>query len=194
MAPNASDSDHGDQCPVENGSEDRKDSDSHELGLSRPPTRLEQKRLKRVQSDGAALSSEISRLSLNSEAEQVIVQCQCECCGLSEECTAGYIGRVRKLFCDRWICGLCAEAVKEERNRMDLETPMEAALQAHISVCKKFNKYERTNPAVHVADAMCKLLKKSREASTSKPNVPAIPRGNLGRSTSCIPSMARDFK
>lgn len=39
---------------------------------------------------------------------------RCKCCGLMEECTPAYIDLIRETFCGRWICGLCAEAVKDE--------------------------------------------------------------------------------
>eukprot|EP01018_Ginkgo_biloba_P005216 Gb_05142 [translate_table: standard] len=170
--------------------------------ISSRPTRLSLGKagLQRAASDVASLSCEMPRMSLTElssvEEEQLS---QCECCGLSEECTPAYIGRVRDLFCGRWICGLCAEAVKEERHRMGRGTPMEEALQAHMSVCVKFNKLARTNPAVHVADVMRQLLKKkSMEANLhnglrSNPNSPRLPKGNLARSTSCIPAITRDF-
>ncbi|XP_039006940.1 uncharacterized protein LOC120134542 [Hibiscus syriacus] len=35
-----------------------------------------------------------------------------ECCGMSEEYTPEYIERIRNKFLGKWICGLCAEAVK----------------------------------------------------------------------------------
>ncbi|KAJ7565959.1 hypothetical protein O6H91_02G082800 [Diphasiastrum complanatum] len=47
---------------------------------------------------------------------------KCECCGLVEECTAHYIERIRGGFCDRFICGLCAGAVKEEQCRSRLRS------------------------------------------------------------------------
>lgn len=44
---------------------------------------------------------------------------KCECCGLTEECTEEYIKRVRDRYSGRWICGLCAEAVKDELLRSE---------------------------------------------------------------------------
>lgn len=43
----------------------------------------------------------------------------CECCGLSEDCTAEYIGCVRDKFMGKLICGLCAEAVNEEMKKVN---------------------------------------------------------------------------
>ncbi|KAL3646021.1 hypothetical protein CASFOL_011201 [Castilleja foliolosa] len=62
---------------------------------------------------------------------------KCECCGHTEECTEAYIKRVRDRYSGHWICGLCAEAVKDELLRSDIEDE-EAALNQHMSFCKKF--------------------------------------------------------
>ncbi|GLJ26602.1 hypothetical protein SUGI_0516410 [Cryptomeria japonica] len=109
---------------------------------------------------------------------------RCECCGLAEECTAAYVSKVRNIFCGRWVCGLCAEAVKEERHRMGPHTPIADALHAHISLCLNFNRNTRTNPAVHVAHAMRQLLRKK-----SMPTPTSSPTPNLSRTASCIPSL-----
>ncbi|GMI75706.1 hypothetical protein HRI_001239900 [Hibiscus trionum] len=53
------------------------------------------------------------QLTLISEVEDA----KCECCGMSEECTPEYIERVRSKYMGKWICGLCAEAVKEEMEK-----------------------------------------------------------------------------
>ena len=61
--------------------------------------------------------------SIETEVEAV----KCYCCGLTEECTVSYINRVKESY-GRWICGLCAEAVKEER---DIST--DEALNRHMN-------------------------------------------------------------
>eukprot|EP01018_Ginkgo_biloba_P002044 Gb_03054 [translate_table: standard] len=169
-------------------------------GVSRQPRLSLEGPLQRAVSD---ISVELSRnsieaaASMNSQVEKV----ECQCCGLSEECTPTYICRIRELFCGRWICGLCAEAVKEERHRMGLGTAMEDALRAHMDLCEKFNKLARTNPALFLADAMRELLKKSCQGQAnglrSKPNSPRlreITKGNITRSASCIPVLTRERK
>jgi hypothetical protein len=55
---------------------------------------------------------------------------KCYCCGLTEECTPSYINRVRESYHGRWICGLCAEAVKEESQR-DIST--DEAIKRHMN-------------------------------------------------------------
>ncbi|KAI0495699.1 hypothetical protein KFK09_022002 [Dendrobium nobile] len=43
---------------------------------------------------------------------------ECECCGLTKECTAIYVATVRGRYGGLWICcGLCAEAEEEETCR-----------------------------------------------------------------------------
>ncbi|KAK1288466.1 hypothetical protein QJS10_CPB19g01914 [Acorus calamus] len=61
---------------------------------------------------------------------------RCECCGLAEECTQGYIDRVRERYLGRWICGLCMEAVKEEILRSSLS--VEEAMDRHAAFRRKF--------------------------------------------------------
>ncbi|KAM0976339.1 hypothetical protein FF1_019314 [Malus domestica] len=39
------------------------------------------------------------------------------CCGLTEECTPAYVATVKEMHQDRWIYGLCAEAIKDENSR-----------------------------------------------------------------------------
>ncbi|GJN34074.1 hypothetical protein PR202_gb22711 [Eleusine coracana subsp. coracana] len=38
----------------------------------------------------------------------------CACCGIGEECTARYVAGVAAQFGGTWVCGLCAEAIKDE--------------------------------------------------------------------------------
>ena len=64
---------------------------------------------------------------------------RCKCCGLMEECTLAYIDLIRETFCGRWICGLCAEAVKDEFYRSGNKyIEMEEALMAHMAFCNIF--------------------------------------------------------
>ncbi|KAM1094739.1 hypothetical protein ACFX13_009834 [Malus domestica] len=42
---------------------------------------------------------------------------KCYCCGLTEECKPAYVATVKERHQDRWICGLCAEAFKDENSR-----------------------------------------------------------------------------
>lgn len=99
---------------------------------------------------------------------------KCECCGLLEECTPGYVARMKATFCGKLVCGLCGEAVKEERMRMGPETSMEDALCAHMKICFKFNTFTRQDPAADLARAMRQILRRSIELGA-----PAKPKGQL---------------
>ncbi|PUZ74790.1 hypothetical protein GQ55_1G093900 [Panicum hallii var. hallii] len=83
---------------------------------------------------------------------------QCECCGMSEECTPAYIGAVRRRFSGRWVCGLCAEAVAEEAGKNGGDR--EAALAAHMAVCRRFNGFGRTHQALFQADAVIDIVRR----------------------------------
>ncbi|RDX90591.1 hypothetical protein CR513_27529, partial [Mucuna pruriens] len=59
---------------------------------------------------------------------------KCYCCGLTEECTPRYIDGVRERYQGRWICGLCAEAVKEEGLKLkDVNVSTDEALKRHMN-------------------------------------------------------------
>ncbi|KAJ6418662.1 hypothetical protein OIU84_001933 [Salix udensis] len=49
---------------------------------------------------------------------EVVGRAECGCCGMWEECTLEYIGWVRARFGGVWVCGLCEEAIKDERVRL----------------------------------------------------------------------------
>lgn len=123
---------------------------------------------------------------------------KCDCCGLTEECTPAYIDRIRERYNGKWICGLCAEAVKDEIVRC--ERPMistEEALTQHINFCKKFNSAgPPPNPAVHLISAMRQILRRHSDSPRSLRSVPSSPtkgatgaRGKFSRSESCIPAL-----
>ncbi|CAN6230951.1 unnamed protein product [Urochloa humidicola] len=90
---------------------------------------------------------------------------RCECCGMSEECTPAYIGTVRRRFSGRWVCGLCAEAVAEEAGKRGGDR--EAALAAHMAVCRRFNGFGRTHQALFQADAVIDIVRRLSGAPRS---------------------------
>ncbi|XP_076925882.1 uncharacterized protein LOC143588857 [Bidens hawaiensis] len=83
---------------------------------------------------------------------------KCECCGLTEECTAAYIAAVRSNYHGRWICGLCVEAVKDEMERSRSESPKEEALDQHMRFCKSFRS-EMSSPARNPAEDLISAVK-----------------------------------
>ncbi|ESQ27016.1 hypothetical protein EUTSA_v10019197mg [Eutrema salsugineum] len=164
-----------------------------------PPPKLAKESLHRTLSDisldfkrGGGLGGEEGK-GLVAIAE--VEKAKCECCGMREECTMEYIERVREKFLGRWICGLCSEAVKEEREKKE-ENGLEGALKEHMSACLRFNKLGREYPALFQAEAMRDMLRRStrgqsispQPTSTSLHNKPAI-----SRTSSCIPAITRDL-
>jgi hypothetical protein len=77
------------------------------------------------------------------------------------------------------VCGLCTAAVSAEADRSGTAT--EEALAAHMGVCGRFNSLGRANPVLMQTEAMREILRKRS------------PRGNLTRSSSCIPAITKDL-
>lgn len=136
-------------------------------------------------------SSDPALLSLPTLSE--VEQAKCECCGMSEECTAEYIDEMKEKFSGKLICGLCAEAVKEEMEKNGGRT-REEALEEHMNACVKFNRLGRAYPALYQADAVKKLLKKSCSAGAAKSKGVPPRKGGLARSSSCMPIITEDMK
>ncbi|KAK2975619.1 hypothetical protein RJ640_021064 [Escallonia rubra] len=63
-----------------------------------------------VVSEAMVMTAAESQQKSNNDVEFV----KCDCCGLTEECTAPYIDNICERFNGRWICGLCGEAVKDK--------------------------------------------------------------------------------
>ncbi|KAJ0076028.1 hypothetical protein Patl1_33998 [Pistacia atlantica] len=173
--------------------------------FSKPP-RLSNDSLSRTISD---ISFELCREEIDNIKSQAslppiseVEDAKCECCGMSEECTPEYIDRVRKKFSGKWICGLCAEAVKEEMEKNGGKS--DDALNAHMNACARFNKFGRAYPVLFQAEAMRELLKKSRLEGRGARAKSISPRdvknykggqnkGGIARSSSCIPALTREI-
>lgn len=109
---------------------------------------------------------------------------KCECCGLQEECTEGYIRSVKASFDGKWLCGLCSEVVRDESSRERKKSnAVEEAIRDHMFFCSK----STSNPAVGVADGMRQMLRRrsGEYESTSKPPAVASPKkyGRMGNSS-----------
>ncbi|KAL2338036.1 hypothetical protein Fmac_012482 [Flemingia macrophylla] len=170
---------------------------SRNNNISKPP-KLSSDNLQRTVSDISfeLAKEEIEDLKLPPISE--VENAKCECCGMCEECTPEYIERVREKFNGKWVCGLCAEAVKEELEKNGGKK--EEALSAHMSACVRFNKYGRAFPVLFQAQAMKEMLKKNtldgriRAKSISPRDKAAGPKkGGLARSSSCIPAITREI-
>ncbi|CAN6478712.1 unnamed protein product [Victoria cruziana] len=119
----------------------------------------------------------------------------CDCCGLQEECTPEYVEMVRKRFLGKWICGLCAEAVKDEAYRSNCLIGTEEALNLHMNFCKKFRS---SDPATHLISAVRQLLRRSLDGPRALGSAPSSPiakgrvrPSTLARSGSCVPTFAQ---
>ncbi|XP_026658865.1 uncharacterized protein LOC103703296 [Phoenix dactylifera] len=129
---------------------------------------------------------------------------ECECCGLTEECTPAYIARVRERHNGRWVCGLCGEAIKDEICRAGRRISTEEALDRHMSFSRDFlSASPPANPAEDLIAAMRNLLRRSLDSPRTLRSTPTSPHGkvedgsggrhrsSLARSESCFPSLAR---
>lgn len=137
------------------------------------------------EADGGGEAGESNRDAAARAPAPEVEDAQCECCGMSEECTPAYIGAVRRRFSGRWVCGLCAEAVAEEaaKNGGDRE----AALAAHVAVCRKFNGFGRTHPALFQADAVIGIIRKL-SGGLGSPRSPRSPTGKSSDADATAPT------
>uniref|UniRef100_A0A0D9WR56 DUF1677 family protein n=1 Tax=Leersia perrieri TaxID=77586 RepID=A0A0D9WR56_9ORYZ len=139
---------------------------------------------------------------------------KCECCGMSEDCTPEYIRGVRARFSGRWVCGLCAEAITEEAAKNHGGDGMDAAVRAHMGVCKRFNGFGRTHPVLYQAEAMREILRKrsklgprsrssinprevhhgaAKAAAAASAAGAGAGGGGIARSSSCMPFITDEF-
>ncbi|RAL52843.1 unnamed protein product [Cuscuta campestris] len=115
-----------------------------------------------------------------------VVFAKCECCGLTEECTEAYVAKVREKNQGRWICGLCAEAVKDEMVRSERRIGNEEALNRHMSFYKKFKAQSPPpNPTEELILAVKQLLLRSLDSPRSSP----VRKPTFLRSQSCFSSI-----
>ncbi|CAI9766061.1 unnamed protein product [Fraxinus pennsylvanica] len=125
---------------------------------------------------------------------------ECDCCGLTEECTLSYIETVRERYKGKWICGLCSEAVNDEVLRCEkqkLISPDEA-MARHFSFCNKFRfAGPPPDPTQHLITAIRHVLRKSLESPKLMRSMPSSPSKNVDKklagltlSESCIPSLS----
>ncbi|KAK3220278.1 hypothetical protein Dsin_014248 [Dipteronia sinensis] len=130
---------------------------------------------------------------------------KCDCCELTEECTQAYIERIRERYQGKWICGLCAEAIKDEIIRTERLMSTEEAMAKHMSFCKKFKSSGPPPDAtIHLISAMRQLLRRSLDSPRGLRSTPTSPtnkvvvgdqirRGGgpgLVRSESCFPTLS----
>ncbi|XP_008805915.1 uncharacterized protein LOC103718745 [Phoenix dactylifera] len=124
------------------------------------------------------INDDLNQPAKANEVERV----ECRCCGMSEDCTPTYIRRIREFHCGNWICGLCAEAVKEKKKRAP-SMAMEEALESHMALCRQFNRTVRLNPELSLVGAMRDIARKSFQYRASHGSY--APK--IARSSSCGP-------
>ncbi|KAK9073855.1 hypothetical protein SSX86_006449 [Deinandra increscens subsp. villosa] len=98
---------------------------------------------------------------------------KCECCGFTEECTPTYIATVRESNHGRWICGLCEEAVKDEKERSCSE---EDALDRHMRFCRKFQS-SMNSPPRNSTEALISAVKQLLFRSFDSPRALRLSSG-----------------
>jgi hypothetical protein len=136
-------------------------------------------------------------------SDQQVETVRCACCGVGEDCTAAYIRGVRASFCGDWLCGLCAEAVKERVRRQEQDPAsgggVAAALDAHEAECRDFNATTRLNPTLSLAGSMRRIARRSLDRRTascqerrSSLDASADRAAALTRSASCDPQFLGD--
>ncbi|KAI3786197.1 hypothetical protein L1987_45331 [Smallanthus sonchifolius] len=138
-----------------------------------------------------ATESQSVTVNLSSPAMEVEFA-ECDCCGLTEECTPAYMERIRERYQGKWICGLCGEAVKDEIVRSERLISTEEAMMRHMT----FRRDSRSppNPAVHLITAMRQILRRSLDSPRYLRSMPCSPTKNsdivgITRSESCIPTL-----
>ncbi|KAK7383429.1 hypothetical protein VNO78_29108 [Psophocarpus tetragonolobus] len=129
----------------------------------------------------------MSAAEVAAEAAAEVSSVKCCCCGLVEECTHAYIGRVRERYGGRWICGLCSEAVKEEREREKIVITLDEALKRHMRFCQQFkSSAPPRNTNEDFILAVKHILFRTLDSPRKKDRFACRP---LGRSNSCFSTM-----
>ncbi|KAB2627791.1 hypothetical protein D8674_032586 [Pyrus ussuriensis x Pyrus communis] len=99
-----------------------------------------------------------------SEPEEELVV-KCYCCGLTEECTPAYVATVKERHQGRWICGLCAEAIKDENSRSSRKISTEEAMKRHVSFYEEFRMSSPpAKPTEDLISAMKQLLRRTKDS------------------------------
>lgn len=157
-----------------------------------------------TQQESSSSSNGNSKKNTISGTQIEIESAKCDCCGLTEECTPAYIERIRERYAGKWICGLCAEAVKDEIVRSERLISTEEALARHLNVCRKFRLSwpPATDPTLHLITAVRQILRRSLDSPRGLRSTPVSPmrsgagdgemmkRPALTRSESCFPNLS----
>lgn len=125
---------------------------------------------------------------------------KCDCCGLTEECTQAYIETIRERYQGKWVCGLCAEVIKDEIVRTERLISTEEAMAKHMNYCKTIRSPGPAPDAaaIHLITAMRQILRRSLDSPRALRSTPSSPTNKVGeicgpaltRSGSCFPSLS----
>ncbi|KAL0647342.1 hypothetical protein Bca4012_045633 [Brassica carinata] len=89
----------------------------------------------------------------------------CDTCGFAEECTPAYIHRVKERHRGHWLCGLCAEAVKDEVVRSPTRISVEEALRRHTTFCHRFRSWSAEEEEEDPIAVIGRILRRSLDGS-----------------------------
>ncbi|ESR39930.1 DUF1677 family protein (DUF1677) [Citrus sinensis] len=141
-------------------------------------------------------ASATTKLIAQTEIEFV----KCDCCGLTEECTQAYIETIRERYQGKWVCGLCAEVIKDEIVRTERLISTEEAMAKHMNYCKTIRSPGPAPDAaaIHLITAMRQILRRSLDSPRALRSTPSSPTNKVGeicgqaltRSGSCFPSLS----
>ncbi|KAJ0981109.1 hypothetical protein J5N97_009364 [Dioscorea zingiberensis] len=110
----------------------------------------------------------------------------CGCCGIKEECTVGYIAKMKARHGGKWVCGLCAEAVKEEARRAGRRISPEEALARHTSFIEAFRAATASAQSDGADDRLVSVMRQLLRRSIDSPragrirSTPSSPRPKAG--------------
>ncbi|KAF8401110.1 hypothetical protein HHK36_014414 [Tetracentron sinense] len=132
------------------------------------------------------------------QSAATILSAKCDSCGFTDEYTPAYIARVRERYEGRWICSLCAEAVKDEIFRSGRLISTEEALNRHMNFCKKSGHSDPFYPTENLISTMRQVLRRSLDSPRTMRSTPSSPlsreqevlRPPLARSESCFSTLA----
>lgn len=152
-----------------------------------------------VVSDPMVVSAPETAQATTKVINQIEVEfAKCDCCGLTEECTPEYIQTIRQSYQGKWICGLCAEVIKDEILRTERLISTEEAMTKHMDYCKTFRSSRPPpDPAIHLISVLRQILRRSLDSlrrlrsTPSSPNkVDEICSPGFTSSESCFPTLS----
>ncbi|XP_010420912.1 PREDICTED: uncharacterized protein LOC104706417 [Camelina sativa] len=152
-------------------------------------------------SSSASASATDTNTKLSSSSLPAVESVTCDTCGFAEECTPAYIHRVKERHKGHWLCGLCAEAVKDEVVRSSTRISVEEALRRHTTFCHRFRSWspdEEQDPISVIGRILRRSLDGSPQRTTTRtssssalPGIDGVAsRRSLLRSGSCFPSLS----